>query len=127
MGERFQGLAELVKDQVPTGFKIVQSHKCKFQGRTFMHVALTDGPKLMSLVIAAKLEGEKLNSAGVQTALANSGLPLYAAGVQRFEIAAFETREFVAYVVSDLDRPRNLSVTAGLAPAVTAYLDRLSS
>ena len=112
MGERFHGLAELVKEQVPPEFRIVESHRCKFNGRVFVHVAMRNDSKLLSLVIASKRDGEGLGD-------------VLQAGVQPYQIAAFETREFLAYVVSDMDREGNTRVTAMLAPAVAAYLDRL--
>ena len=121
VGERFRGLGELVREQVPAGFKIVGAHRCKYKGRVFVHVTLREGSKLMSLAIAAKSGGESFGD--MRAVLANSGIPIYQAGARRFEVAAFETREFLAYVVSDFDRDGNARVTAAIAPAVAAFLD----
>ena len=122
MGERFAGLAALVKDHVPAGFRIVEAHQCTHRGRPFAHIALRKDSKLVSVVIAAKADGETL--AGLPSALAASGIPIYHAGAQGFQIAAFEAGEFLAWVVSDFDVAGNSRVTAALAGPVAGYLGR---
>jgi hypothetical protein len=55
-------------------------------------------------------------------ALTESGIPMYQAGVQRFQISAFETRDRLVYFISDLSKEKNTEMMLALAPQVKAFL-----
>jgi hypothetical protein len=45
--------------------------------------------------------------------------------LQDFEVAAFETPEHIAFVVSKLEKRANLAIASNLAPAVRDLLGKL--
>jgi hypothetical protein len=77
------------------------------------------------LVIAKKQEGESLDSTNLPPALTKSGIPMYTAGAKGFEVAAFESRGFLVYAVSDLSQTDNLAVLAALAPSLRSFLNQM--
>jgi hypothetical protein len=42
--------------------------------------------------------------------------------VDRFQVVGFESHDYLAYVISDLDAQQNLQLAADLAPALREYL-----
>ena len=123
MGPTFQGLAPLVKASVPDRYRIIMAHQCSYSGRHFVHVTLTDGAHLMSLVIARKELGESLE--GLSPSIRASGVPVYQGLAERYEVAGFETPQYLAFVVSDLNAENNLHMASNLAPTVHNFLARL--
>ena len=125
MGPKYAGLLPIVQSRMPGEYQIVMAHQCRYQGRRFIHIALQGDSKLISLVISRKDDGETFGREHLTAALANSELPVYRAGAQRFEIAGFETQDYLAYVVSDLPQDKNLSITASLAPDIRTFLNKV--
>jgi hypothetical protein len=122
MGGEYAPLVNLVREKMPAGFAILQAHQCRYQGRRFVHVtARTDG-SLVSLVIARKEPGESFAPGSPRPVLQAAGIPLYGAHADRYEIASFESRDQLIYIVSDLPRRPNLAVAEALAPAVRNWL-----
>lgn len=83
-----------------------------------------DESNILSLVITQKVNRETFRAEDMLPALSESGIPMYQAGVQRFEISAFETSDFLVYFISDLDKQRNTELTLALAPRVDGFLAR---
>ena len=52
----------------------------------------------------------------------SSGVSIREARIKGLEIAGFETRDYLAFVVSDLGRKENLQIASTLAPAVRKFL-----
>jgi hypothetical protein len=75
-------------------------------------------------LITRKQEGEALSPAEVGAALAESGIPVYTARVQRFRVAAFDAGKYLAYVISDLSNSENSQIAVALAPEVRQFLSR---
>lgn len=125
LGSEYAGLLTLVNDRVPARYRVMMAHRCSYHGRKFVHLALSGDSKLISLVITRKGEGESFHKDGLRPVLSEAGLAIYGGGVQRFAIAAFETRDHLAYLVSDLGRRQNLDLLAALAPPVKDFLDSL--
>jgi hypothetical protein len=96
------------------------AHQCGYGGRKYVHLTLQNGPELVSLVITQKGMGESLN--GLAPALTSSGLPVYQAKAQQYEVAGFEAGKYLAFVVSDLRNSTNLELAAKLAPTVHEFL-----
>jgi len=111
MGPEFSGLIPIVRKETPEDLQLVTAHRCRYHGRPFVHLALKSNSHLLSVVIAEKGAGEAL-AAG----------QLYGAGVQRFQIAAFESSDRLVYVVSDLGERQNLQIATAMAPAIRSFL-----
>jgi len=125
LGPDYEGLLPLVKDRVPADLQIVMAHRCKYHGREFVHLALRSDAKLLSMVISLKRDGESFTKENLAPVLADSGIPVYRAGVQRFEIAGFESRNHLVFVVSDLPQQKNIEIMTALAPVVTNLLNKV--
>ncbi|HME08737.1 MAG TPA: hypothetical protein VKG25_16895 [Bryobacteraceae bacterium] len=127
MPPEYGDLTALVKNNLPAGYRVVTAHQCRYHGRKFIHLSATDGSGLISLVITRKAEGESFAKDHLAQLLSQSGIALYRENVQRFEIAGFETRDHLVYVVSDLSWQQNLDLMAALAPGVRDVLHRLEA
>ena len=121
----FRGLIAIVHQYLPAELPLVLAHECHYRGRTFVHLTFRNGSTLLSLVIAKKQGGESLDGANLLPALSQSGIPVYTAGAKGFQVAAFESRGFLVYTVSDLSRTDNLAVLASLAPSLQTFLDQM--
>jgi hypothetical protein len=122
LGPEYRDLLPLVRRNVPERYAMVIAHTCRYRGRRFVHLSLRGEGKLMSLVIARKKDGESFATEGMAAALSRSGIDVYRAGVQRFEIASFESRDHLVYFVSDLGRQPNMEMMLALAPRVREFL-----
>ena len=125
LGPAYQDLAPLVKARVPEEYRIILAHQCGYQGRRFVHLTLSNGSNLLSLVITRKHAGETLH--GLATSRQPSGVPIYHATARNYDVAGFETDQFLAYVVSDLGAKQNLEIAASLAPSVHHFLAAVRS
>lgn len=123
MGPTYQGLVPLVKAAIPPDYRIVIGHQCDYGGRRFVHLTMSNGTNLMSLVIARKEHGESL--ASLAPTLRTAGVSVYQAAAREYEVAGFETEAYLAFVISDLNAKNNLQVAGNLAPAVHSFLSKL--
>src|SRR5258708_1422191 len=110
----YRGLVEALKGRVPSDYRLIMAHQCRYHGRAFVHLTLKNESGLLSLVITRKGDGE-----------AFGGVDIQHDGGQRVQIAAFEGRDFLVYVVSDLGEERNSQMMLALAPAVREQLHKL--
>ena len=125
LGPAYQDLVPLVKARVPEEFRIILAHQCGYQGRRFVHLTLTNGSSLLSLVITPKQPGESMPALTVSDHA--SGVAVYQAAAQNYDVAGFETDQFLAYVVSDLGARQNLQIAYALAPSVHQFLAAVRS
>jgi hypothetical protein len=125
LGLQYGALLDAVAGHAPDGFHVVTAHRCGYRGHKFIHLALTDGGKLMSLVVSLKQGSESLRESDLKQALSSQGIPIYAAGAERFHIAAFETPSYLVSVVSDLSSGGNNHAAQVLAPPVNTALSQL--
>ena len=125
LGPEYEGLLPLVKEQAPGDLRIVMAHQCTYHGRKFVHLALKSDSKLLSVVISRKRDGETFTKESLGPMLSESGIPIYRSEVQRFEIAGFESRNHLVYVISDLPQQENTRILTALAPAVTELLNKI--
>ncbi len=123
MGPTYRGLVPLVKASIPADYRIVMGHQCDYGGRIFVHLTMKSGTNLMSLVITRKERGESMET--LAPTLRSSGVPVYQAAAQSYEIAGFETEQYLAFVVSDLNANNNLQVASNLVPSVHSFLAKL--
>jgi hypothetical protein len=55
-------------------------------------------------------------------ALVQAGMPMYQSSVQRFQMTAFETRDYLVYLLSDLPKQQNTQLMLALGPKVKDFL-----
>jgi len=125
LGPAYQDLVPLVKSKVPQEYRIILAHQCGYQGRRFVHLTLSNGSNLLSLIITRKQPGDSMQSLTLREQPA--GVPIYQAAAQSYDVAGFETDRFLAYVVSDLGGTQNLQIAIMLAPSVHDFLAALQS
>jgi anti-sigma factor (TIGR02949 family) len=125
MGPKFLPLVQLVREHLSGDQKVMLAHQCKYHGRKFVHMVVSDGSHLSSLVIAERQPGESFDTSGLRPALEDSGLPIYQSNVQRFQIHGFQTGGHLVYLVSDMAKDANERMMAGIAPSVREFLTKL--
>ena len=114
LGPEYADLIPAVQAQVPPEMKVVLSHKCRYNGRQYVHLVARGGDHLISLVIAKRGEGEAFE--GDLKAVVNGAEgALYSAGEREYAIAGFETRQHLVYLISDLDQTRNLHMLTAMS------------
>jgi mycothiol system anti-sigma-R factor len=124
LGPEYAGLVSLVNEKVPADYEIVVAHRCTVNQRNFVHLIMTKGASVVSLVVTKK-SGEAFPESGLDAALRRSGISLHQAQLQRYEVAGFETRDHLAFVVSNLPKAANLELASNLAPGVSSHLASL--
>jgi hypothetical protein len=122
----YSGLVSLVKAKIPTGFEVVVGHRCKFNGREFVHLILKKQEQVVSLTLTKK-NGEAFTSAAFGEVLQASGIDLHTARLQGYEVTGFSTRDYLAFVVSNLAAQANLEMAQTLAPVMRDFVKRLET
>jgi hypothetical protein len=125
LAPEFRGLVQIVQEHVPGGYRLMMSHQCHYHSRSFIHVSFMSGSKQLSLMISKKGDGESFRATELLPALSESGIPLYASGVQRFQMAAFETGGYLVYVISELSRQKNIELMQAMAPELNAFFGKI--
>jgi hypothetical protein len=125
MNPAYAGLIPIVRSQVPSTFRLTMAHQCAYRDRKFVHLSLMDDSNLLSLLITRKAAGESFRTEQMLPALAESGIPMYRSSVQRFQIMAFETRDYLVYFVSDLGQQQNTDLMLALGARVKDFLGKL--
>jgi hypothetical protein len=126
LGPEFIGLVGLVKDNLPGAFKVVVGHRCSFKKREYIHLILKNQNKVMSLVLTRK-NGEAFSTAGLGNVIEAAGVRMHAERLQDYEVTGFESRDYFAFVVSNMDKQESALVATTLAPAVRDYLAKMES
>lgn len=122
IGPQYAPLLPAIREQAPAGHVVLLAHQCVFQDRSFIHVALEDHGKLVSLVITRKQPGEQLREGSVGSLGNATGATIYKAAADQFSIAGFEAGDYLAFVVSDHSERDNLQWAANLAAPVQRAL-----
>jgi hypothetical protein len=120
LGPEYQRLLTVLQPAVPPGYRVVMAHQCTYAARHFVHLVMRKGGDVISVVITKKDPGETLNA--LSPATVASGVPVYQSTAERYQVAGFESENYLAFVVSTLDAPRNLQLATNLAPAVRHLL-----
>lgn len=129
---KFGGLLKMVQDNVPEPFRLYSAHECRRSGRRFVHFQLKTDSKLLSVIVTRRgVDQSGVDESFVRDkivpALAASGTSVYEAQALRFQVAAIESGEYLAYVVSDLSTVENTRVMLAMAPEMAAFLSGLRS
>jgi anti-sigma factor RsiW len=126
MGPEYYGLVSLVKDKLPGAYRVVVGHRCRVGKREFIHMILKKDEAVLSLVITKK-EGESFPQDDLAALIEAGGAGLRQARLDNLEVAGFETKIYLAFVVSNLDHTDNTQIASAIAPAVQDFLARLES
>jgi hypothetical protein len=124
---QYRELLTVVQRNAPAPFRIYSAHECRRQGRTFVHFQLKTDSKLLSVIVTRRGVEESFVRDKIAPALAAEGTSIYEAKALRFQIAAIETRDHLAYVVSDLSSEQNVKLMLAMAPSVQRFLTTLES
>jgi hypothetical protein len=124
MGPQYSGLIPIVRKEIPQDYRMTLAHQCRYHGRRFVHLSLMNDSHLVSVAITRKNAGESFAIEGMLPALAQSGIPMYETGVQRFQVSAFETRDYLVYFISDLAQEKNSGMMLALAPQIRDLLKK---
>jgi hypothetical protein len=119
---QYARLIPIVRSLMPETYRMTLAHQCTYKGREFIHLSLMDKSNMLSLGITRKVNRESFRAEDMLLALGESGIPMYQVGVQRFEISAFETSDYLVYFISDLDKRRATELMLALAPQVLGFL-----
>jgi hypothetical protein len=123
--EPYRPMIPVVQKHVPQGFQMMITHECGYGGRKFIHLSLRRDLQLLSVVLATREQGESFRTEELIPALTEAGIPLYQTGVQRFQVAAFESSNHLVYVISDLSKEQNLQTMMAMAPELNEVLRKL--
>jgi hypothetical protein len=124
---QFRELIPIVQSQVPSDYRLLISHQCRWNGRRFIHLSLENSSHVLSVVITVRKGGESFGAEGLLPALVQSDIPMYQSGVQRFAITAFETPGYLVYFVSDLPQAENTRIMQAMAPGMRSLLNKLGA
>lgn len=127
MGPQYSGILPIVREHVPADYQILMAHQCGYQSRRFVHVVLRNGSRLLSIVLTRKSDGEGFSAEQLAPALSEAGVSIYTSSAQRFETAAFESRDYAVYVISDLPKEDNAEMMRAMAPRLKTFLNKLES
>ena len=122
MNPQYAGLIPIVRSQVPDSYRMMLAHQCGYHRRKFVHLSLMNDSNMLSLVITRKGDGESFNTEDMLPALVQAGIPMYESSVQRFQMTAFETRDYLVYLISDLPKQQNTELMLALGPKVKHFL-----
>jgi len=124
LGPQYAGVLEAVRQNLP-GFEILEAHICSVQGspRKYVHFIARGHGTILS-VILTRSEGvhlEKALSSGV-----SGSAKLYEAHLEGMNVAGFESKGYLGFVVSDLNRDTTMQIANELAPPLNAALEATS-
>ncbi len=122
LGPQYAGLLDVVHQNLP-GFEILEAHVCSIPGssRKYVHF-ITRGRGTILSVILTKNDGAQLPSGGEFRSAAAGHVNLYQAHQQGMNVAGFESRGYLGFVVSDLDTNTTLQIADQLVPPLNAAL-----
>jgi hypothetical protein len=121
LGARYAPLLQVVQQRLP-GFELLEGHICSIPGsdRKYVHFITRGQGTILSVILTerngAALPRDKLLSAD------SGGLGIYHDHLSGMEIAGFESGQYFAFVVSDLNQKELLQLARGLAPALNETL-----
>jgi hypothetical protein len=125
MTPQYAGLMPIVRSEVPATYRMMLAHQCRYHGRKFIQLSLMNDANMLSLIITRKNSGESFKTEEMLPALVHSGIPMYQSSVQRFQMTAFETGDYLVYFISDLPKQQNTDMMLALAPSVKTFLTKL--
>jgi hypothetical protein len=114
-------LIDAVESHLPEACHMVMAHRCGYKGRTYTHFIARGDGGLMSLLITKREEGEAFEK-DLKAVAEQLNTPIYAASSDKFAMDAFETPEYLVFLVSDFDAAVNLKSMKAMVPQLRAAL-----
>jgi hypothetical protein len=121
LGNGYAGLIPLLSKELPA-YHVIAAHQCSHDARKFVHVTLQDHTGLVSLIITRKAPGESFANQKMTAPLQTDPLRIQAASSSQHHVAAFQTGEHLAYVVSDRNREENTKLMGKIGPKLQQLL-----
>jgi Putative zinc-finger len=122
LGARYAPLLQVVQQRLP-GFELLEGHICSIPGsdRKYVHF-ITRGHRTILSVILTERNGAALPRGNLLLSADSGGLGIYQDHLSGMEIAGFESGQYFAFVVSDLNQKELVQLARGLAPALKETL-----
>jgi len=122
LGPQYAGVLEVVQKNL-SGFEILEAHICSVQGspRRYVHFIARGHGTILS-VILTKSEGAQLPSGTMLRSGTSGSVNLYEAHLEGMNVAGFESKGYLGFVVSDLNRDTTMQIASELAPPLNAAL-----
>jgi anti-sigma factor (TIGR02949 family) len=114
-------LVNALESHTPEGCHVVMAHRCSYNGRTFTHLIARGDDHLMSLLITRRDTGDAFEK-DLKSVADEVNTPIFAAQSDAYSVAAFETPEYLVYLVSDFDAAENLKAMEAMTPSLRAAL-----
>jgi anti-sigma factor RsiW len=127
LNEELPGLLALLEQAAPEGFRLVLGHCCEHYGRRFGHVVLHGARGPFSLLVTRRSPDESPTVDGLKPAITPSQRVVFHQSAERYQVASFETRDRLAFIICTLSRSDCLELAAALAPGLALFLDRLET
>ena len=90
-----------------------------------MHLVVKKDDQLLSVVVATRKEGESFPASQLVPGLRQAGLSFYQDRAEDYQIAAFEAKGHLVYVISRMPAERNLQVMVAMAQGLQESLPNL--
>ena len=126
LGPEYSGLVALVKEKMPQPYTLVVGHRCHYQQREFIHLIMRNQDDVVSLVITRK-SGEAFPAGGTAAVLEASGVPVHETSWHSIQVAGLETRDYLAFVISNKTPEGNEHIASSLAPAISDFLKKVEA
>jgi anti-sigma factor (TIGR02949 family) len=123
LGPQYEGLVALVKATMPQDYDVVIGHRCHYQSREFIHLILRRNDEVVSLIVTRK-GGQSFSAAGAVAVMEAAGVPIYESPFNNLQVAGMETRDYLAFVISNDSQSGNERLASSLMPAVGDFLKR---
>src|SRR5260370_42098586 len=107
------------------GYEGVEGPRCTADKGRYVHMILKKDATFLSVIVTEKRPGEVLPRNRLLPTLQASGVVLREATIDQLEVTGFETRDHLAYVVSNLGRAESLQVAQQWAPPLRDLLAKL--
>jgi hypothetical protein len=122
LGARYAVLLQVVQERLP-GFEVLEGHICSIpeSDRKYVHF-ITRGQGTILSVILTERDGAALPTDKLLLRADSGGLGIYRDHLSGMEIAGFESGQYFAFVVSDLNQKELLQLARRLAPALNKTL-----
>jgi anti-sigma factor (TIGR02949 family) len=126
LGPQYAGVLEVVQKNLP-GFEILEAHICSVQGspRKYVHFIARGRDTILS-VILTKSDGVQLPTGTMLRSGTFGSVNLYEAHLEGMNVVGFQSKGYLGFVVSDLNRDATMQIANALAPPLNAALQATS-
>lgn len=123
LGPEYSGLVDVLKKRMPEEYTVAIGHHCHYQGREFIHLIMRNQDRnhddVVSLIITRK-NGESFPAGAAELAVQGAGI--YERAMQNFQVAGIETRDYLAFIVSNKTKDETLRIASDIVQPVRDFL-----